>query len=84
MEVKEKQVTVRRLYPAAGHYLTQNDATLAPIDRVVSTGVILSTTDSPESWREITAQEAQEIVAMRNAARGIRNDANDGEEAREA
>lgn len=68
MEVKEKQVTVRRLVPSAGHYLTQNDSELAPKDRVVATGVILAAGDSAENWREIDADEAAAIRTAREAA----------------
>ena len=54
------KVENRKLTPSAGMMLTQ----AADIDiesRIVSDCVHLAVNDSPESWREITIEEAEEI-----------------------
>lgn len=66
METKEYRTVI--ITPAEGMFLTRarqpEDITLA----VVSTRVALGQNDSPSDWREITADEADEIRAAQLAA----------------
>lgn len=54
MKVTEQQVTLRKLTPSEGLWLTRTDATT---DRVFSKEVFLGINDSPENWREATDDE---------------------------
>lgn len=67
METTRKQIPVTVIAPAAGQFLTQAANDIAITDRVVTDQpVYLAATDSPERWREITADEA---AAYREALR---------------
>ena len=64
----QRDYTTVVLTPEEGHYLTQVDD-VALMQRVVTDQpVYLASTDSPENWREITAQEAQAYLAARREA----------------
>lgn len=57
MTLNEKQVTLRRLTPTEGMWLTQMSKTDA---RIFSQEIYLAVNDSPENWREATEQERLE------------------------
>ncbi len=60
--------TTRVLHADEGHFLTQAGEVPIP-DRAVTETVYLAATDSPDNWREITADEAAAILeAQREAA----------------
>ena len=60
METKVKQVNVRILKPNAGCLLTQS-ADVELHNRVFSDEIWLSTTDSPDNWKDIPLDEAEQI-----------------------
>lgn len=60
MKLTEQQVTLRKLTPSEGMWLTRTDATT---DRVFSKEVFLGINDSPDNWREATEQEKLEMEA---------------------
>lgn len=64
MKLTEQQVTLRKLTPSEGMWLTRTDATT---DRVFSKEVFLGVNDSPENWREATEQEKIEYEAAEKA-----------------
>ena len=64
MKLTEQQVTLRKLTPSEGMWLTRTDATT---DRVFSKEVFLGVNDSPENWREATEQEKLEYEAAEKA-----------------
>lgn len=64
MKLTEQQVTLRKLTPSEGMWLTRTDATT---DRVFSKEVFLGVNDSPENWREATEQEKIEYEAEEQA-----------------
>ena len=64
MKVTEQQVTLRKLTPSEGMWLTRTDATT---DRVFSKEVFLGINDSPDNWREATEQEKFEYEAEEQA-----------------
>lgn len=69
--------TTRVLVPEEGHYITQAEEVNIK-DRVFSSKVFLAYNDSPSNWKEITADEANGLMAAKEAA--LREEAN-GEEA---
>ena len=64
MELTEQQVTLRKLTPSEGMWLTRTDATT---DRVFSKEVFLGVNDSRANWREATEQEKLEYEAEEKA-----------------
>ena len=64
MELTEQQVTLRKLTPSEGMWLTRTDATT---DRVFSKEVFLGVNDSRDNWREATEQEKLEYEAEEKA-----------------
>jgi hypothetical protein len=59
----QSEYTTRVIAPEDGKFLTQADNNIALSERVVTDSkVYLAITDSPENWREISAEEAQEIL----------------------
>ena len=60
METKVKQVNVRILKPNAGCLLTQS-ADVELHNRVFSDEIWLSTTDSPDNWKDISIEEAEQL-----------------------
>ena len=64
MKLTERQVTLRKLVPAEGMWLTRIDA---DTDRIFSKEVFLGVNDSPENWREATEQEKIEYEAAEKA-----------------
>ena len=73
METTQKQIPVTIIAPAKGKFLTQEAADIAITDRVVTDQpVYLAATDSPDRWREITADEAdayREALRLENERR---------------
>lgn len=57
MKLTEQQVTLRKLTPSEGMWLTRTDATT---DRVFSKEVFLGVNDSRDNWRDATEQEKLE------------------------
>lgn len=51
-----------------GMFLTQVDA-MEIEDRIVATRVALGSNDSPDNWKEITAEEAESINKLKEDAR---------------
>lgn len=66
--MKQSSFTVRVLEAADGQFLTQSDPDTPILDRITSTRVYLGVSDSPDAWREITADEAAAIEAARQEA----------------
>lgn len=64
MKLTEQQVTLRKLTPSDGMWLTQAYDTE---NRVFSEQVILGVNDSPDNWREATEQEKIEYEAAEKA-----------------
>ena len=60
METKVKQVNVRVLKPNAGCLLTQS-ADVELQNRVFSEEIWLASTDSPDNWKDISIEEAEQI-----------------------
>lgn len=54
--------------PQEGMFLTQVDA-MEIEDRIVATCVALGSNDSPDNWKEITAEEAESINKLKEEAR---------------
>lgn len=57
MTLNEKKITLRKLTPTEGMWLTQMGNTDA---RIFSQEIYLAVNDSPENWREATEQEKLE------------------------
>ena len=60
--MKQSNYTVTIIEPSEGHTLTQA-ADVEVQDRILSKKVFLAITDNPSNWKEITDEEAAEIVA---------------------
>ena len=60
METKVKQVNVSILKPNAGCLLTQS-ADVDLQNRVFSEEIWLAATDSPENWKDIRIEEAEQL-----------------------
>ena len=60
METKVKQVNVSILKPNAGCLLTQS-ADVDLQNRVFSEEIWLAATDSPENWKDIRLEEAEQL-----------------------
>lgn len=60
--MKQSNYTVTIIEPSEGYTLTQT-ADVEVQDRILSKKVFLAITDSPSNWKEITDEEAAEIVA---------------------
>ena len=60
METKVKQVNVRILKPNAGCLLTQS-ADVELQNRVLSEEIWLASNDSPNNWKDISIEEAEQI-----------------------
>lgn len=61
MEINETTVTLRRITAASGHVLTQADDNTPITDRTFGSEITLAATDDPANWKEITAEEAEEL-----------------------
>lgn len=66
--MKEIKGTPAVLVAAKGKKLTQADDAVGLSERIVTDRVYLAVTDSAERWKEITAEEADEIVAAQAEA----------------
>lgn len=79
METKIKQVNVNILKPNAGCMLTQStDVELQ--NRVFSEEIWLASTDSPDNWKDISIEEAEqlkiqqeELIATQHTEENISN-----------
>ena len=60
METKVKQVNVSILKPNDGCVLTQS-AEVELQNRVFSEEIWLASTDSPENWKDISIEEAEQL-----------------------
>ena len=60
METKVKQVNVSILKPNAGCVLTQS-ADVDLQNRVFSQEIWLAATDSPDNWKDISIEEAEQL-----------------------
>lgn len=60
METKVKQVNVSIIKPNAGCVLTQR-ADVELQNRVFSEEIWLAATDSPDNWKDITIEEAEQL-----------------------
>lgn len=61
METSTYTVTLRRITAASGHVLTQSDDNTPITDRTFGSEITLAATDDPANWKEITAEEAEEL-----------------------
>lgn len=68
--------TTRVLVPEEGHYITQAEEVEIK-DRVFTTKVFLAVNDSPSNWKEITADEAESLMAAKEAALRDQEDGNE-------
>lgn len=59
--------TTRVLVPELGNYITQAEE-VDIIHRIFSEKVFLAVNDSPSNWKEITADEAEILMAAQKAA----------------
>lgn len=60
--MKQSNYTVTIIEPSEGYTLTQT-ADVEVQDRILSKKIFLAITDNPSNWKEITDEEAAEIVA---------------------
>lgn len=65
--MKQTHYTTRVLTPDEGCFLTQA-ADVPAAERIVSDCIYLAANDSPDNWKEITADEAQAITEARAEA----------------
>lgn len=61
METSTYTVTLRRITAASGHVLTQADDNTPINDRTFGSEITLAAADDPANWKEITAEEAEEL-----------------------
>lgn len=59
--MKESTYITRVLVPEEGHYITQAGE-VADEERIFSKEVFLAINDSPANWKEITEEEADNII----------------------
>lgn len=59
--MKETEYSVRMLVPEEGHLLTQSSPDIAMARRVVAEEVALAAGESPDDWKEITAEEGEAL-----------------------
>ena len=57
-----QSINIRVLTPNKGNYFTQAGE-VEILERIISEKVYLGKFDSPENWKEITEQEAEDIKA---------------------
>lgn len=69
MTQEQYTTQVRILNADEGMMLTQADENIEIRNRIISDRVYLADTDTPESWKEITREEADRIEAEQNTAR---------------
>ncbi len=67
--MKQTEVLVRTLEPEDGCVLTQADENIPVTGRILATEITLGIGDSPDNWREISAEEAEQIRAEQEQAR---------------
>lgn len=65
--MKQTTYTTRVLIPEEGHYITQAEE-VDIIHRIFSNKIFLAVNDSPSNWKEITADEAEILMAAQKAA----------------
>jgi hypothetical protein len=63
--MKESTYITKVLVPEEGHYITQAGE-VDIMQRVLSKEVYLAVNDSPSNWKEITEEEANEIINEQN------------------
>lgn len=68
METSTYTVTLRRITAAEGHVLTQADDNTPITDRTFGSEITLAATDDPANWKEITAEEAEELKQRQHEA----------------
>ena len=71
METKVKQVNVSILNPNAGCLLTQS-AEVELQNRVFSEEIWLAATDSPENWKDIRLEEAEQLKKQQEELANIK------------
>ena len=76
METKVKLVNVSILKPNAGCVLTQS-ADVDLQNRVFSEEIWLAATDSPENWKDIRLEEAEQLKPQQEELATIKPDAAD-------
>lgn len=59
--MKETEYPVRMLVPEEGHLLTQSSPDIAMARRVVAEEIALASGESPDDWKEITAEEGETL-----------------------
>lgn len=67
MTQEQYTTQVRILNANEGMMLTQADENIEIRNRIISDRVYLADTDTPESWKEITREEADRIEAEQSA-----------------
>lgn len=67
--MKQNTFTTQILTAEDNHYLTQADDNVEILQRIVADTVALGKYDSPENWKEITKEEADEILRQQEEAR---------------
>lgn len=71
MEISKKQIELIALTPSENHYLTRRDRKDNE-EVILSNGVILGKTDSPDNWTEIPIAEGDALVARLQAEQQIK------------
>ena len=61
MERSRYSVSLRSFSAGSGHVLTQADDNIPITDRTFGSEITLAATDDPANWKEITAEEAEEL-----------------------
>lgn len=73
MEINNRQVTMRVLEAAEGHYIVRRDDD--PATAHYAERVYLGSGDSPDNYREASADEYRRVMAAREAAQPAAEDA---------
>lgn len=63
--MKQSVYEVPVLEPEEGNFLTQADDNVSIANRIIGKRVYLGINDSAESWKEISAEEAEEIRKLK-------------------
>lgn len=63
--MKQESFTTIMLEAEEGKFLTQAANKITIPDRIIATKIALDVNDSPENWKEITAEEAEEIEKLK-------------------
>lgn len=63
----QQEVKVIRLIASEGNYLTQKRE-MGIKGRIVSSEIFIGRNDSPDNWKEITREEAEQYISQQRSA----------------